>query len=117
MSKLDSYFQQLVSRIQVDETLEETPPANCTVCGGIGMIQPEANQPLVPCPACERGQTLAHEILARKTRRTELPQLYRDATLDLWTGESDPQKQVEQLLKRKGKILAFLTCYEFVKHP
>jgi DNA replication protein DnaC len=115
-------IREALARAQrsLDETprIEEdaSPAPDCDTCGGLGQYWellkegiPGVSFPekrLVPCPSCEKGQSLRRELLDKRLTRTKLPERYAEASLSKWGNPAHGS--------REGKVQAFFACREFV---
>lgn len=108
-------LEELAARIQVDDTIvDDESLEHCPTCNGLGMVRPDVPEhhrlygKLISCFDCEKGQAEYSRILKNRIKETELPKIYRNASLYDWKSE---------ITSTKGKLLAYLTAVEFVESP
>ncbi len=132
MSKLSNLLRKIQQDIETADPIPESavdPLPQCDICGGAGHVlvpvdaqgKTLTDDPLPPdvqymhvfCPGCERGRDLKARAYQRRYKQSELPVLYRDASL------SDIHQLGELFAPdgADGKLLAYIAAREFVEQP
>jgi hypothetical protein len=131
MRRLDEILRNIQRDVEnadpIPESEADTIPA-CDLCHGAGHVLVPVDEqgrtiqddPLPPtvqymhvfCPSCERGRELKARAFKKRYEQSELPVLYRQASLN----DINNLGAIFSPDGAKGKLLAYLAAREFVSH-
>ena len=100
-------LRELLKQYKTDGTAlpAEGIIVNCKSCNDLGSVNYPGKPGLTSCPDCDAGEEREAIIQRHRFNQTELPEDYRNASLDKWLSGVDPA----------GKLMAFAAMVVFAK--